>query len=124
MHPLHHAQSSVRKFGGRVEDFLPLHGWLDQSKEHLCDWRHRLLRHHSEGIFEAERVFGPTLITSDGKAVPTRYVAEQHIREDLGVIPTLADWLRNLRRAPWMSRGYQIDDDEYQKRAGAEGSDS
>jgi hypothetical protein len=120
MHPLHHAQSSVKKFGGTVEDFLPLHEWLDSSKSSMADWRHRAMRHHAEGIFEAERQFGIAIIC-DGKAVPTRYVAEQHIREDLGVIPTVADWLRNLRRAPWMSRGYQIDDDEYQKRAGAQG---
>jgi hypothetical protein len=27
-HPLFHAQSSVRRFGGIVEDYQPIHDWL------------------------------------------------------------------------------------------------
>ncbi len=32
------------------------------------------------------------------------YVAEQHVKEDLGRIPTVSDWLRNLLPEGWMSR--------------------
>jgi hypothetical protein len=40
--------------------------------------------------------------------VPTRYVAEQHVKEDCGgMIPTVADWFRNIKREVWMSRGYE-----------------
>ena len=53
-HPLKHAQSSARKFGGRAEDYLPIHNWFDESKAFLADFRHRALRHHTEGIFLAE----------------------------------------------------------------------
>ena len=42
-HPLFHAQSSVRRFGGKVEDYLPVHDWLDATKEMFCDVRHRAL---------------------------------------------------------------------------------
>jgi hypothetical protein len=28
-HSIFHAQSSVRRFGGKVEDYLALHDWLD-----------------------------------------------------------------------------------------------
>lgn len=28
-HPYHHALSSVRKWGGEVEDYLPVHNWFD-----------------------------------------------------------------------------------------------
>ena len=28
-HPYHHALSSVRKWGGSVEDYLTIHTWLD-----------------------------------------------------------------------------------------------
>ena len=28
-HPTFHAESSVRHFGGRVEDYQPIHEWLD-----------------------------------------------------------------------------------------------
>ena len=52
-HPYHHALSSVKKWGGTVEDFLAVHSWFDQSKEITADFRHRALRHHAEGIFMA-----------------------------------------------------------------------
>jgi hypothetical protein len=54
-HPYHHALSSVRKWGGTVEDYLSVHNWFDGSKQILADFRHRALRHHAEGIFLAER---------------------------------------------------------------------
>jgi hypothetical protein len=44
-HTIFHAQSSVRRFGGRVEDYQPVHNWIDGSKEMFCDFRHRALRH-------------------------------------------------------------------------------
>ena len=50
-HPYHHALSSVKKWGGEVSDYLPLHSWFDQSKAIAGDFRHRALRHHAEGIF-------------------------------------------------------------------------
>jgi len=40
---------------------------------------------------------------SDGRVVPTRWVAEQHVNEDLGSIPTMADWLRGMDRQQWMN---------------------
>jgi hypothetical protein len=36
--------------------------------------------------------------------VPTRLVAEQHVLEDLGRVPSLSEWLENLRPRPWMDR--------------------
>ena len=69
-HAYYHALSSVQKWGGRVEDYLPVHAWFDASKAFLADLRHRALRHHAEGIFWAEEVFQVTLTNSDGKAVP------------------------------------------------------
>ena len=35
-HPLHHAESSARKFGGKPSDYQCLHDWFDSSKEHLA----------------------------------------------------------------------------------------
>ena len=102
MHPHYHAISSVRRHGGKVEDYLALHRWFDASKEFMCDFRHRALRHHSQGIFECERVFGTAIVNSDGRHVPTRILGEQHVSEDLGRIPTLADWLRAIKGEKWM----------------------
>ena len=82
-----------------------------QRKKLFCDFRHRALRHHSRGVFEAERVFGLKIRNADGREVPVRYIAEQHIKEDCVVIvPSVADWLSRIRPECWMSRGYTIKD--------------
>ena len=101
-HPYHHAVSSAKKYGGEPEDYLRLHQWLDGSKSHTADFRHRALRHHSEGIFMLENIFGPTITLSTGRVVPVRFIGEQHVMEDLGRIPTVHDWLGNIRPEPWM----------------------
>src|SRR5262245_14300017 len=103
-HPYHHALSSVARFGGAPEDYLPVHSWFDESKQIIADYRHRALRHHAEGIFMAERFFGTTLTLSTGKIIPVRWVGEQHVREDLGRIPSFADWVRAIRPERWMGR--------------------
>jgi hypothetical protein len=106
-HTTHHSKSSVATWGGKPEDYQKIHDWLDATKETFADWRHRALRHHSQGIFEAERLFGLEIINSDKKPVPVRYICEQHIMEDCGGrIPTVADWFRNIKQEGWMSRGY------------------
>jgi hypothetical protein len=117
MHPYHHAQSSVRIFGGKTDDYIEIHRYLDAPKETFCDFRHRALRHHSQGIFEAERVFGLTIKNSEGKKIPVRYICEQHIKEDCGgFVPSVSDWFRNIRPEPWMSKGYLISGHEDNKR--------
>jgi len=102
VHPLKHAESSARTFGGKPEDYLPIHNWFDESKAFFPDFRHRALRHHAEGIFLAEKLFGVTIVNSDGKRIPVRYIGEQHVREDLGRIPTVQDWLLEIKPQRWM----------------------
>ena len=109
-HCYFHALSSVRKWGGRPEDFLPLHQWFDQSKAILADPRHRALRHHAEGIFMLETLFGATIVNADGRVVPVRLIGEQHVREDLGSIPSFADWARLITPQAWMLRGHRLDE--------------
>lgn len=49
------------------------------------------------------------IVNSNGTRVPVRLLGEQHVREDCGGwVPSLADWFRNMRREPWMSKGYHI----------------
>lgn len=107
-HPWQHAVSSAHRFGGRPEDYIPIHNWFDETKAFLCDFRHRALRHHAEGIFECERVFGVTIRNSDGRDVPVRPIGEQHVREDCGgIVPSAADWLRNIQPLPWMNQRHR-----------------
>jgi hypothetical protein len=109
-HPLQHARSSARKFGGKIDDYLPIHNWFDESKAFLPDFRHRALRHHAEGIFLCEHIFGAAITNSEGTQVPVRYIGEQHVKEDLGRIPTAQDWLSQLRPARWIY-GQRLDPD-------------
>lgn len=101
-HPFHHAQSSARKFGGKPEDYQRIHDWFDETKAHFADCRHRAMRHHSEGIYLCESIFGVAITNSAGKQVPVRIIGEQHVKEDMGFIPTMADWLRCMPVRPWM----------------------
>ncbi len=101
-HPYHHAVSSAKKFGGIPEEYLKFHDFLDRSKSHMADFRHRALRHHSEGIFLLETFFGATIMNSADRIVPVRFIGEQHVLEDLGRIPTVADWLGKIYPEPWM----------------------
>src|ERR1039458_1704446 len=66
-HPYHHSLSSVRKWGGHVDDYIRIHEWFDESKKITADFRHRALRHHAEGIFLAEALFGSTITLSTGR---------------------------------------------------------
>ncbi len=108
-HPYHHALSSVKQWGGQVDDYLPIHNWFDESKAYVGDFRHRALRHHAEGIFMCEKLFGVTITISSGRQIPVRWIGEQHVKEDLGRIPSASDWLSCIRPASWMIRGRQLD---------------
>jgi len=104
MKPYHHARISATKFGGRPEDYLAIHNFMDESKAHLADARHRMFLHNSFGIYLAERVCGeivdnqrmPYITISDGRKVQVRDVAEQHVLDDLGYIPSLSDCVKDL----------------------------
>jgi len=105
MHPLDHSKITAVRWGGKAEDYVKIHSWFDESKAHFGDIRHRALRHHAEGIFMLERIFGVSITNSAGKEVPVRYIGEQHVRDDLGFIPTIADWFSNIKLQGWMQRG-------------------
>jgi hypothetical protein len=73
-----------------------------------------MFRHHSEGIFECEKVFGPSFVNSDGRTVYTRYVGEQHVKEDCnGYIPTAKEWVDMItsgKPKEWALKTLKIED--------------
>lgn len=112
-HPITHAESSVKYYGGIAANYLAIHDWFDQTKSHFPDNRHRALRHHTEGIFLAEVIFGHEIdltctscygsgylpgdmaspssrpcydckATGKSGKAKTRYVGQQHVLEDFG----------------------------------------
>lgn len=106
MTPWKHAESSVQKFGGKPDDYISLHDWFDETKQYTGDWTHRALRHHSAGIQWAIEKFGHVIVNSNGKSIPTKILAEIHVEEDIGFVPTPKDWLNLLAKTPekWMLR--------------------
>jgi len=103
MKPLQHARNSVRKHGGVLEDYIPIHDFFDSSKATLSDPRHRALLHSTFGIFLVERVFGTYITNAEGKKVSVRDIGEAHVFEDMGFIPTVERWLKTMPIEPWMS---------------------
>ncbi|MDZ4688079.1 MAG: hypothetical protein SH850_23645 [Planctomycetaceae bacterium] len=102
-HPLVHAERSARQWGGTANDYLAIHNWMDNTKAHCPDVRHRLLLHNSFGMLLAEQVFGPAITNADGRRVFVRDIAARHILEDLSFIPTVGECLAGIPVEPWMA---------------------
>ena len=104
--PWKHAESSVNKWGGKPEDYIEIHDWFDETKQYTGDWTHRVLRHHAAGIQWAIEKFGHSIENSDGKEIPVKMIAERHVEEDCGFVPTVADYLKPTLENPenWMLR--------------------
>lgn len=102
MKPHIHARNSVRKYGGKVDDYMPIHDAIDSSKSAHASVKHRAVLHSAFGIYLIERIFGATITNSDGKTVSVRDVAEDRVLEDLGTIPSLDKWLEGMPVESWM----------------------
>ena len=81
---------------------MPIEEMIDSSKKIIGDARHRSVYHHTEGVWLMQRIFGTT-ITVGKKQIPVRLIAERHIIEDLGWLPSPADYIKNMPLATWMS---------------------
>lgn len=102
MKPFLHGKVSVSKWGGTPADYQAIHDFLDSSKMCHPDMRHRAILHSSFGIYLAERVFGINITNSDGKTVSVRDIAEQHVIDDMGRIPTVSDYLNEMPFYNWL----------------------
>jgi len=112
-HPYYHALSAARHFGGEWRDYVEVERWLDQTKGHIADARHRLLLHNDFGVELCGKVFGETLLRpSDGKHVAVSEVARRHVEEDFGgQVPAVEECFRRAPLEPWMqeARGFPTD---------------
>lgn len=96
MVPYEHARLSCRDFGGKPEDYLHIHKFLDSTKFQLTDYRHRSILHNPFGIQLCEMLYGDIVINSDGNQIPVREIARRHIVEDCGKVPTTKEWIDSL----------------------------
>lgn len=108
MNPEVHSKSSVKRWGGKIEDYLPLHQLLDSPKSTMNNNTSRSLTHNTWFIYEIiPKIFGYNIINSDGKSVDTVDIAMLHVSEDFRhrFIPTPQDYLKHLSVQPWMNNG-------------------
>lgn len=96
------AHASAQRFGGEAANYLPLHQWFLATASWTSGLDHLAFRHHAFGVFEAEARFGPVLDLGEGRAVPTRVVAERHVQEVLGRVPPATEFLRRVKGERWM----------------------
>ena len=113
--PLIHSKSSVKRWGGKVEDYLPIHELIDSPKTTMNNNSSRLLTHNTWFAYTIiPKIFGYNIINSDGKSVDTVDIAMLHIAEDFRMkfVPTPQDYLKHLEVQPWMNNGVKELDNE------------
>ena len=103
-----HAKSAARKWGGTPEQYIEIEEFIDSSKQVIGDSRHRSMYHHTTGVWLCQQIFGRVLriprTGSEGVIeVPVRLIAERHVLEDLGWLPSPADYINGMPIKPWMS---------------------
>ncbi len=117
--PWIHAESSSKKFGGKPEDYIEIHSFIDSSKGTIPTNVHRALTHTSwflSTILERVKFINshpapnntfPTIINSKGDHISVRDIGEQHILEDFKnkFIPTAQDYLQEIEFKDWMQNG-------------------
>lgn len=103
-----YAKSSANKFGGKPEDYIDIHEFLDSSAEAYSNVSHRALTHHQWFIRKVlVRVFGQTRVNSAAREYSVIEVAEQHVLEDFHgkFIPSAQDYLEQIEFQAWMDNG-------------------
>ena len=106
--PLIHSKSSVKRWGGKVEDYLAIHELIDSPKATMNNNTSRALTHNTWFAYTIiPKIFGYNITNSDGKSVDTIDIAMLHISEDFRHkgIPTAQDYLENMVVQPWFSNG-------------------
>lgn len=92
MKPLQHAQISQKTYGGKWQDYVEVHSFLDSSKVACAHFKHRFLLHHQEGIELGVEIFGESVINSDAQKISTGRLLSDHLIEDVGRVVTVDDW--------------------------------
>jgi len=106
--PFIHSLSSVKRWGGKPEDYLPIHELLDSPKTTMNNNSVRFMTHNTWFAYHIiPRIFGYNITNSGGKSVDTVDIAMLHIAEDFRMkfIPTPQDYLKHMSVQKWMCNG-------------------
>ena len=113
--PLIHSKSSVKRWGGKVEDYLPIHQLIDSPKACMNNNSARVLTHNTWFAYEIiPKIFGYNIINSEGKSVDSVDIAMLHIAEDFRMkfVPTPQDYLKHIEVQAWFNNGVKLVDNE------------
>lgn len=117
--PLIHAKSSVKRWGGKVEDYIDIHELLDSPKVTMNNNTARMMTHNIWFCYHIiPKIYGYNITNSDGRSVDTVDIAMLHVAEDFRMkfIPTVQDYLKHLDVQAWMNNGVKdIDNPEANK---------
>jgi hypothetical protein len=103
-----HSKSSVKRWGGKIEDYIAIHELIDSPKATMNNNSSRALTHNTWFAYTIiPKVFGYNIINSSGKSVDTIDIAMLHIAEDFRMkfVPTPQDYLKHLVVQPWFNNG-------------------
>lgn len=106
--PLIHSQSSKKRWGGKVEDYIAIHELLDSPKATMNNNTSRMLTHNIWFCYHIiPKIFGYNITNSDGKSIDTVDIAMLHVAEDFRMkfIPTAQDYLKHMEVQAWMCNG-------------------
>jgi hypothetical protein len=104
MKPLQHARISAHRYGGRWQDWIGIHDWIDRSKMIFPSMQHRMFLHSDFGEWLTLRIHGEAIKGADGTVVSTIDLFRDHQLEDLGRTVLLAEWLSETKREYWTRR--------------------
>ena len=113
--PLIHSKSSVKRWGGKVEDYLAIHELIDSPKVTMNNNSSRCLTHNTWFAYHIiPKIFGYNIVNSEGKSVDTVDIAMLHIAEDFRMkfVPTAQDYLKHIQVQAWFNNGVKELDNE------------
>jgi hypothetical protein len=114
--PLIHSKSSVKRWGGKVEDYIAIHELIDSPKMTMNNNSARCLTHNTWFAYHiVPKIFGYNITNSNGKSVDVVDIAMLHIAEDFRMkfVPTPQDYLQHLVVQDWFNNGVkELDSDE------------
>jgi hypothetical protein len=111
--PMIHSKSSVKRWGGKPEDYLAIHELIDSPKATMNNNSSRALTHNTWFAYTIiPKIFGYNIINSDGKSVDTVDIAMLHIAEDFRMkfVPTPQDYLKHMEVQAWFNNGVKVID--------------
>ena len=119
--PMIHARSSVKRWGGKVEDYIAIHELIDSPKATMNNNTSRFLTHNTWFAYNIiPKVFGYNIVNSEGRSVDSVDIAMLHILEDFRMrfVPTPQDYLKHMEVQAWMCNGVKdVDNPEAKETA-------